>query len=148
MMETAFDSIRDTYEYEDFKEIVDHGCESGVCHQHIYYGDTIKFFETYEDEIIEYITDTLGSDMNEDLWTKNTCNYKGYMNDTVWAFIELVASSVVDDVEEQEINDDKVVSNYMKEEISNNGYTKSDLEYVMFGGNPPRSLTDSRYSQT
>ena len=70
------------------------------------------------------------------------------MNDTVWAFIELVASSVVDDVEEQEINDDKVVSNYMKEEISNNGYTKSDLEYVMFGGNPPRSLTDSRYPQT
>ena len=52
MMETAFDSIRDTYEYEDFKEIVDHGCESGVCHQHIYYGDTIKFFETYEDATI------------------------------------------------------------------------------------------------
>ena len=39
----------------------------------------------------------------------------------------MVAMGVVDAKEEQDYNDDKVVGNYMKEEISNNGYTASDL---------------------
>ena len=126
-MQSAIDNIKATYDYETCKEIVDHGCQSGVCSEHIYYGDTIKFFENYEDEIFEYITDTLGEEMNEELWTNNPCNYNGYMNDTVWTFIELVAMEVVDAKEEQDYNDDKVVGNYMKEEISNYGYTASDL---------------------
>ena len=147
-MQSAIDVIKDTYEYETCKEIVNHGGESGVCHEHIYYGDTIEFFETYEDEVTEYIKDTLGVEVLSDSLKQNDGNLGMWKNDLTWTFIELVASSVVDDVEEQEINDDETIGNYMKEEISNNGYTKSDLEYVMFGGNPPRSLTDSRYSQT
>ena len=51
------------------------------------------------------------------------------MNDLVWTFIELVAMRVVDEKEEQELRDDKTIE-----------------EYVMFGGNPPRSLTESRYA--
>ena len=85
--------------------------------------------------------------MNEKLWNDNPCHIYGYKNDTVWTFIELVAMEVVDNKEEQELKDDETVGNYMKEEISNYGYTKSDLEYVMFGTNPPRSMTDMRYAQ-
>ena len=149
-MQSAIDNIKATYDYEDCKEIVDHGCQSGVCSQHIYYGDTIKFFENYEDEIFEYITDTLGEEMNEELWTKNPCNYTGYMNDTVWTFIELVAMAVVDEKEEQERNDDEVIGSYQDDEPIKlyAHYTDDEIKVLKANGfNPVRSMTDSRYAQ-
>ena len=60
MNATAYQIIKDTYDYETCKEIVDHGCQSGVCSEHIYYGDTIEFFTKHAEEITEYIKDTLG----------------------------------------------------------------------------------------
>ena len=124
-MQTAFDVIKDTYDYEQCKEIVNHGCQSGVCSQHVYYADTISFFETYEDEIIEFLADACGGEINEELWLNNTCNYTGYQNDTVWAFIEFVAALVVDEKEEQELSDDQTIEGY----------------------NPARSMTETRYAQ-
>ena len=111
-MQSAIDNIKATYDYETCKEIVNHGCQSGVCSEHIYYGDTIRFFETYEDEIIEFIADTLGGEVNEETWINNTFNYNGYMNDTVWTFIELVAMEVVDDVDEKRVRDDELIASY------------------------------------
>ena len=126
-MLNAIDNIKATYDYETCKEIVDHGCQSGVCSQHIYYGDTIKFFDTYADEVTEYIKDILGVEHLSETLQVNDGNLDLYKNDLTWTFIELVAMLVVDDVEGQDYNDDKIVGNYMKEEISNNGYTASDL---------------------
>ena len=71
-----------------------------MAHDHIYYRDTIKFFDEYEDEIVEYIADTLGGEFNEELWCNNPCNITRYKNDTVWCFIELVASLLVDEYED------------------------------------------------
>ena len=109
MMETAYDSVRDSYEIEDLREIVKHGCVSGVAHAHIYYHQTLSFFDNYEDEIIEYIADTLGGEFNDEIWNNNPCNIIGYKNDTVWTFIELVASQLVDEYEDttcQELSDE------------------------------------------
>ena len=107
-LNTAEEEIRSAYDYETAKDIVNHGCASGVAHDHIYYSDTIKFFDTYEDEIIEYIADTLGGEYNEQLWTDNSCNLTGYKNDTVWTYVELIASLIVDQHEDimQEIESD------------------------------------------
>ena len=132
-MQTAFDNIKEIYDYEDSKEIVNHGCQSGVCFQHIYYGDTIKFFDNHEDEIIEYIADTLGGDMNEQLWNDNPCHINGYKNQTVWAFIELVAMTTVDEYESttcEEMDDEpiKLYANYSKEEVAS--LTKQGFEVV------------------
>ena len=113
IMTNAYDTILNTYDLATCKEIVEHGCQSGVCSEHIYYGDTIKFFDTYEDEIIEYIADHLGGEVNEELWTNNTCNYRGYMNDTVWCFIELVAMARVDYAELEEREEDKTLAEYV-----------------------------------
>ena len=99
---SAFDIIKDTYDYETCKEIVEHGCVSGVAHDHIYYKDTLSFFDKYEDEMIEYITDTLGDETVDSLWTQNTANIQGYQNDVTWTFIELVAMSIVDGVDSLE----------------------------------------------
>ena len=142
-MLNAIDNIKATYDYDQCKEIVDHGCQSGVCSQHIYYGDTIKFFDTYADEVTEYIKDVLGVEVLSETLQANDGDLDMYKNDLTWTFIELVAMEVVDAKEEQELNDDKVIGNYMKEEISNYGYTASDLD----GYNPAGSMTDSRYAQ-
>ena len=112
MMENAFDSVRDSYPgIEDLREIVEHGCVSGVAHQHIYYNQTVSFFDNYEDEIIEYIADTLGGEFNEEIWNNNPCNITGYRNDTTWTYVELVASQLVDEYEDttcQDLSDGEV----------------------------------------
>ena len=129
-MQSAIDNIKATYDYETCKEIVDHGCQSGVCSQHVYYGDTIEFFTKYPDEITGYIKDVLGVEVLKELFNRNDGDLDMYMNDMTWTFIELVAMEVVDAKEEQERSDDTTIE-----------------EYIMFGGNPSRSMTDSRYAQ-
>ena len=123
-MQSAFDTIKDTYDYETCKEIANHGCQSGVCHEHIYYGDTVKFFETYPDEITGYIKDVLGVEVLSDLLKENDGSLNHWMNDLVWTFIELVAALVVDEKEEQELSDDQTIDGY----------------------NPAGSMTMSRYA--
>ena len=137
-MKTAFDTIKETYDIETLREIRDHGCASGVAHDHIYYSDTLKFFDTYEDEIIEYIADTLGGEFNEELWTNNPCNITGYKNDTVWCFIELVADQLINEYEDttcEELSDSTYEDLANSKEdfvIAPDGEVifKSDLDYT------------------
>jgi hypothetical protein len=109
MTNYAFNSVKESYDIDTLREIVEHGCVSGVAHDHIYYSDTIEFFDNYEDEIIEYIADTLGGEFNEELWNNNPCHITGYKNDTTWTYVELVASQLVDEYEDttcQELSDE------------------------------------------
>jgi len=126
-MQTAFDVIKDTYDYETCKEIANHGCQSGVCSQHIYYADTIKFFEQYPDEITRELADNFGTEFLAQVLTANDGSLDHYKNDLTWAFIELTASLIVDQYESTTCEEDEVIGSYMKEEISNYGYTASDL---------------------
>ena len=93
----AIEAIKKAYDYDDFKEIVRHGCESGVCFQHIYYGDTIKFFDTYEDEVLDYLTDNYGTEFVVDLFRDADANLTLYKNDVVWAYIESIAFQYEDE---------------------------------------------------
>ena len=111
-MLNAIDNIKATYDYETCKEIVNHGCESGVCSQHIYYGDTIKFFDTYEDEIVAFIIDSVGADGLGEILAKNDGDLDMYKNDCTWCFIEFVAMEGVDDVDEQRVRDDELIASY------------------------------------
>ena len=124
-MQTAFDVIKDTYDYETCKEIVDHGCQSGVCSQHIYHADTIGFFTEHAEEVTGTLVDDLGVDFLKEVFNRHDGDLDLYMNDLTWAFIELVAMQKVDEVFEQEIEDERIVASYY---------------------NPPASLTDNRYA--
>ena len=95
----ATKAITEVYSLEELKTIANHGCESGVCHEHIYYGDTIKFFDTYEDEITERLQDTLGREVLSDIMSQHV-DMTGFKNACTWTFIELVAGLVVDDMED------------------------------------------------
>ena len=131
-MTDAITEIKETYSYEDAKEIVNHGCESGVCFKHIYYADTISFFDKYEDEIYSELEECFGVDTLAELFTKANANLDQYKNDVVWLYIEHVCSIVLTTLEEEEYAQDQMIEEYI---VQSNGY------------NPPASMTMNRYCQ-
>ena len=96
-MENARDYIKDTYELETLKEIANHGCQSGVCSQHIYYGDTVRFYETFETNILDELTLNYGTEFLIDLFKDADADLTIYKNNVCWAFIEMVAFEAVQD---------------------------------------------------
>tara|TARA_Y100001970_G_scaffold29170_1_gene36007 strand:+ start:1004 stop:1342 length:339 start_codon:yes stop_codon:yes gene_type:complete len=103
MMENAFDSIKDSYTIEELNDIVEHGCASGCAHQHIYYSDNVSFYDNYSDDIVEYITDAIGSEFLTQTFDNNEGNLTGYKNDIVWTFIELYAMELIDNIDNEEL---------------------------------------------
>ena len=147
------DKLLSTYDTETLYEIANHGCKSGVCSEHIYYGDTIAFFDKYEAEILDLIHIRYGVDELVSIFKRSEACYDMYRNECCWLFIENVASDVMQSLENEQLSEDEQVENYMKESISNNGYTLTELnesaEDLMNLSvyNPPNSMTLHRYSQ-
>ncbi len=96
---SAYETIKKEYDIDTLREIRDHGCISGVANNHIYYTQTVDFFDEHEDEMFEYIADNLGGEYNEDIWNRNPNHINGYKNDIVWTYIELVANTLVEEYE-------------------------------------------------
>ena len=110
-LNSAYDEIVDTYSQEELHEIVSHGCQSGVCHEHIYYGDTIKFFDTYEEEITDYLNTRNGNnELLITLFIEADACLNSYKNSVTWAYIELVASEIIDTTNEYEQDAQLVLS--------------------------------------
>ena len=123
-MLSAFEQIKEDYDYEDAKEIVNNGCQSGMCFKHIYYGDTVRFFDKYEGSITDYIVDNFGTEFLANIFLANNCVLEHYKNDVVWSFIEFVCGQIVDEYEST---------------------TCEELSYDSY--NPARSMTEARYAQ-
>ena len=98
-MENARDYIKNRYELETLKEIANHGCQSGVCHEHIYYGDTVKFYDTYETEVLDELTLNYGTEFLVELFKDANADLGVYKNNVCWAFIEMVAIDAVTDAQ-------------------------------------------------
>ena len=142
-----------TYETETLSEIVNNGCESGVCSEHIYYGDTIAFFNKYEGEILDLIHERYGVDELVSIFKRSEADYNMYRNECCWLFIENVAEDVMQTLEYEQQCEDEQIEEYMKESISNNGYILTELNKAaddlknLSVYNPPQSMTLHRYSQ-
>ena len=91
----AAKAVKDIYSLEDLKEIADHGCQSGVCSQHIYYGDTTKFYDTYEVQILDDLVLNYGYEFLVELFRNADAQLTWYKNSVVWAFIEMVAFEAI-----------------------------------------------------
>ena len=147
----AFNEIANTYDHETMQEIVNHGCVSGVCNEHIYYADTISFFDKYEEEILSELEDRFGVDTLVSIFKENDASLKHYKNDVVWLYIEDVCSIVLTTLEEEEYAQDQMIEEYMKPiqpKDSVNFYTSIDGELMdRTGYNSPQSMTLNRYSQ-
>ena len=93
----ATKAITEVYSLEELKTIANHGCESGVCHEHIYYGDTIKFYDTYEVQIQDDLVLNYGYEFLVELFRNADAQLTWYKNSVVWAFIELTAIEAIED---------------------------------------------------
>ena len=131
------------YDPAQLQEIADHGCTSGVCSKHIYYADTIAFFDKYEGEILDLIHVRYGVDELVSIFKKSEADYDMYRNECTWLFVENVATDVVIDNEESELAEDKQIEDYMKELQQSADDLKNLSVY-----NPPNSMTLHRYSQS
>mgnify|MGYP003114354474 FL=1 len=140
-MTSAYFEIRKTYDYEDSKQIVNSGCESGVCFKHIYYADTIEFFNKYPDEITQYIIDNLGIEVITESFTRNNGEWDCHFNDLTWMFIESVAAEIVDEYESTTCEEMDDVIDYGEGRLTS--ATSQQASWY----NPSRSMNDSRYSQ-
>ena len=132
-MQSAYDEIIETYDKETMEEIVNHGCQSGVCFKHIYYADTIEFFNKYPDEITSYIVDYIGIEFMKETLGRNNGDLDGYLNDLTWCFIEYICFEIVDEHESttcEELDDEpiKLYANYSKEDVAL--LTKQGFEVV------------------
>ncbi len=130
---SAFDSIKTTYDIDTLREIYNHGCSSGVATSHIYYTETISFFDNNEEEIISLISDTMGEDYPSEVFKNSNNCLDTFKNDMCWIFIELVAMQLVDEFESttnEELSelDDNVYPNLT--ELSNTEWGKDHLELV------------------
>ena len=114
----AFTTISKQYDIDTLREIYDHGCVSGVANHHIYYNQTVSFFDDNEEEIVEYVSDTMGEDYLVEVFKNSNSDLTTYKNDMCWCFVELVAMQLVDEFEST-----------TNEELSNS----DELQYVMFG---------------
>ena len=123
---SAFDTIKNEYDIDTLRDISKYGCESGGAYNHIYYKQTVSFFDKHEDEILEYLDDNYGSESTEHIWNNNPNNITGYKNDLVWAYINSVSHTLVDQYEDitcEEMNDSF-------DEILNSNWGVNHLEVV------------------
>ncbi len=146
------DELLSIYDQESMQEIANHGCESGVCSQHIYYGDTIAFFDKYEGEILDLIHVRYGVDELVSIFKRSEACYDMYRNECAWLFIENVATDVVIDNEESELAEEQQIEEYMKpvdnyvDDLFNGKLQQSADDLMSISGvNPPNSMTLNRY---
>ena len=140
------------YDTLTLQTIADNGCESGVCYQHIYYGDTIAFFDKYEGEILDLIHVRYGVDTLVEIFKRSEACYDMYRNECCWLFIENVAQDVMQDLENEQLSEDEMIESYMQP-VDNyvdsmfNGELHKSAEQLMSisGVNPPNSMTLNRY---
>ena len=100
MTTSAYDQIVETYDIDTLRDIRDHGCSSGCAHDHIYYSDTIKFYDSYQDEIVDYIETMVGTEVLVDIFKQSDASLDLYKNEVTWTYIELLAGQLVDQYED------------------------------------------------
>jgi len=103
MTDSPFDVIKNQYTIEELNDIVEYGCASGCASNHIYYKDTVSFYDKYSDEISEYVRDVTDPSYLTETFDNNEGNLTGYKNDIVWTFIELYAMELIDNINNEEL---------------------------------------------
>jgi len=117
MTQSPFDVIKNDYTIEELNDIVEHGCASGCAHQHIYYSDTVSFYDEYSEDILDYIRDAIGSEFLTETFDNNEGNLTGYKNDIVWTFIELYAMQLIDNIDNEELESMELICDTYKDKL-------------------------------
>ncbi len=93
--------IQNRYSFDELMVINDEGCAYGAAEDHLLLAQTGKFFDKYEDQMVNYLKQYCGEESaNEYLEeiknnNQNDTKSASYKNDLVWFFIELLAGDLV-----------------------------------------------------
>jgi len=117
MTQSPFDVIKNVYTIEELGDIATMGCASGCAHQHIYYSDTLSFYDQHEDDICNYIRDAIGSEFLTETFDNNEGNLTGYKNDIVWTFIELYAMELIDNIDNEEFESNEDADTFLRDHL-------------------------------
>ena len=96
---TAKETLLALYSCEDFNEIAEHGCQVGVAQHHLSYKQTTDFYDTFEEEVLNYLRGNQFKGILSELSQNNKGDLQGYKNDVVWSYIETVAGEVIESPE-------------------------------------------------
>ena len=107
-LDERFDDI------EEVRDVANHGCGGGVG-GFIYYYETRKFFNEYEEEIEEELSEVLGDDWMAQCVASNSVNDTAtFKNHCVWVIVELYCQDKRDEDEDTSDcywKDGKLISN-------------------------------------
>ena len=90
-------ALKEVYDVDDCKYILEGGCVSGCAHSHIYYSQTNSFYDKYDDEVVEYVKEQMGDNYPACLFVENDYDIVRYKNSIVWCAIECYAFEVCDE---------------------------------------------------
>ena len=96
-MNEMIKALKEAYDLQTCKEIIEHGCVSGVCHKHIYYSQTCAFYDMYEAEVLSIVMEAFDDKYPAYLFIENDYDLVGYKNAIVWCAIECYAFEVCDE---------------------------------------------------
>tara|TARA_Y100000401_G_scaffold106312_1_gene99704 strand:- start:866 stop:1189 length:324 start_codon:yes stop_codon:yes gene_type:complete len=82
------DYLVSTYSMDTLKDIAEHGCASGAAHSHIYYRDTVEFFDQYEEQIVYAYDHVHGGNIFEAASNAGQESIQCIKNWCTWWFIE------------------------------------------------------------
>ena len=141
MTDSPFDVIKNQYTIDELNDIVEHGCASGCAHQHIYYTDTVSFYDEYSDTINDYIRNVIGGEFLTETFDNNEGNLTGYKNDIVWTFIELYAMELIDNIDNEELESSEELLTVWLTLISSIKYTLVHVIVVLMYTNLREIIT-------
>lgn len=89
------------------------GCENGTCPALTYYCDTTQFFNQFQDNVVEFITDLARETSLEDLISRLNLDYEDVLtsnkyakNAYSWLYADEMARRIIEKVESGEYDDD------------------------------------------
>jgi hypothetical protein len=87
--------LKEVYTLEELKDIVEHGCSTGLAHAHIYYNQTWEFFQQFEDEVEDELYSVFGEEYVTYFANDGVTSIRQLVNNMVWGYIELVAQDII-----------------------------------------------------
>jgi|TARA_B100000085_G_scaffold215395_1_gene199675 lipopolysaccharide biosynthesis protein len=91
----AHDYLCDTYDMDALNDIAKYGCMSGAAHDHIYYTDTVEFFDQYEERIMDDFEMIFGESIMDAAVKAGMDTIQSIKNWCTWWFIEEYAVNAV-----------------------------------------------------
>lgn len=89
------DYLCDTYDMDTLKDIANYGCISGAAHGHIYYKDTIEFYDQYWERIHDDYKLIFGEHIIKAAVNAGMDDIISIQNWCTWWFIEQYATNAV-----------------------------------------------------